>query len=297
VFASAGLGPELVPIREGENTVDLALRLSVTNLIEVEAKTPRPLQLPAEEPFDLPKIPAPRETIKKALDEARDQFSRDGILTIAGDCWLGGIDAYARAAEELLAAPLPAEASDKARFLRSNLLGVLLASLGYELVPDIGGVRTRLFLRWVTNPAYAGPIVLTWRPDTDGRMGIRFRGLGADHADGHGEDDDDFARYEEDAAFNPARFRFVFGAEIRVQFEGLIGPGADTPRDKGPVPVWVLPESYRPSKRFDFDVAAESGFTVVTVLPDGRVLGDPTVAWVDLHGVEFPVGAAGRPFL
>jgi len=67
LLENAGLGPELVPRRTNEKTPDLNLRLSGTHVIEVEAKTPRALQFPAEDPVRIHDTP-PGETNQKRVD-------------------------------------------------------------------------------------------------------------------------------------------------------------------------------------------------------------------------------------
>jgi len=282
IFSYAGFGPELVPRKDSENTVDLVLRLSATHPVEVEAKTPRALQFPAEDPIRVHDIP-PRDTIKKSLDDARDQFSGDGILAIAGDFWVGGIDGYAEAAANVLAVPLPRAASESVRFVREHLLGILLASLGYEN-SGRDGVRSRLFLRWVPNPSYSGSVALTWQPDSDGRLSIRLRPASA--AANAADVEDDFQRYEENPIFNPARFRVLPANEVEVE-GAIVNHGGHT--SASPVRNWTFPEAYRPKQQWAFDVASEFGFTVVRVVPDGGLLTDPTAGSIDLHGVKFPV--------
>jgi hypothetical protein len=84
----------------------------------------------------------PRKTIKRALRKSRGQFDTAGILVVAGDFWIGGIDAYAAEAAALLAAPLSPTASDEARAHYRRLLGIVFASVGYEV--EDRTFRTRL---------------------------------------------------------------------------------------------------------------------------------------------------------
>jgi len=107
--------------------------------------------------------------------DASRQFTTDGILVIAGDFWVGGLDEYAAAATEVLNAPLPSDAS--ARDRRERLLGILLASLGFKV--EQRNVATALYLRWLPNPKYAGAIDFNWQPESDGRMSIRLQATGA----------------------------------------------------------------------------------------------------------------------
>jgi hypothetical protein len=117
-------------------------------------------------------------------------------------------------------------------------------------------------------------------------MSISLRPLGSDGtSDGvEPEESDDFERYEQDAAFNPARFRLLGDDEVDV--EGLIGNKGELAFTER-LAVWTFPVRFRPASPTDLDVACERGFTVVTVLPDGTFLADPSVGWIDLHGVRF----------
>ena len=94
-----------------------------------------------------------------------------------------------------------------------------------------------LYLRWVPNPNYAGAIDFKWRPDSDGRMSIRLRPTGETPLL-EPQPDDDFERYEQDGAFNPARFRILSGNEVQV--EGMIANSAEY-ASSDPIPVWVFP--------------------------------------------------------
>ncbi len=136
------------------------------------------------------------------------------------------------------------------------------------------------------NPKYAGAVDFNWQPESDGRMSIPLQPAGAERPPLEAEADDDFERFEQDAAFNPARFRTT--GENEVQVEGMIGNSAEH-ASSDPLPIWVFPAGYRPASRCDFDVACDAGFTVVTVNPDGTFLADPTAEWVDLHGVRFRI--------
>lgn len=288
VFESAGLGAELVPPGDGR-TPDLTLRVSSNHRIEIDTKTPRALQLPAGDVFKL--VPA-RDTIRVALRRSRGQFGTSAILVLAGEAWLDGIDAYATATESILNAPLAQNASAEARLHYERLLGVLLVSTGYEEVGE-GTYGSRLFLRWIPSPRYSGPIDLALSRTFDGPFSIRIKPTPArtgerDHQGATPDDDveDDVGRFEQEPAFDPARFRKIGDGEVEA--DGTIvnnAPRRGTERTR----VIQFPESFRPPLAMDFDVACEVGFTVVTVLADGSLLADPSVGWISLHGIRFKI--------
>jgi hypothetical protein len=200
------------------------------------------------------------------------------MLVVAGDFWMNGIDNYAEAIAQLLEEPLPPDASEQARDHYRPLLGVLLVSLGYEVIGR--DVRTRLFLRWIGNPRYDGPIILKWEPEPDGRFQLRIRPEGDPYPEAPHEDDEE---PPEGKGFNRARFRLVGDF---VETEGLIG-NANPPASSERLTVWQYPPGYRLLVATDFDLGCETGFTAVTVYPDGRLVADPTVGAIDLHGVRF----------
>ncbi len=142
LLENAGLGPELVPRRPNEKTPDLNLRLSGTHVIEVEARPPEPCSFRQRIRCGST-IRRPVRRSEAAWTDASRQFTTDGILVIAGDFWVGGLDEYAAAATEILNAPLPSDAS--ARDRRERLLGTLLASLGFKV--EQRNVATALYLR------------------------------------------------------------------------------------------------------------------------------------------------------
>jgi hypothetical protein len=280
MLEDARLGSELVP-PSGGRTPDLILRIAASRWIQVDTKAPRALQRPAEEVS----LVEPRRTIKKALRSSRGQFSTSGILVIAGDFWIGGIDAYAAAAAALLNTPLPDGASADAQTHYQRLLRVVLASTGYDV--DDRTYKTRLFLRWVPSPRYSGEIDLTLPPDLDGPFTIGFRP--PSDVPGPSRRRRDASRAEtpptfESEPFDPAHFRLIESGEVEA--EGAIVNNSPSGAS-GRTAVFRFPSGYWPPVAIDFDVACEVGFTVVTVEPDGWLLADPNVGWISLHGVRF----------
>lgn len=286
VFAEAGLGAELVPPGP-DRTADLLLRVSATHSVEVDVKTPQALQLPgAGVLFRL--LPA-RKTLKAALRRSRGQFGTSGILVVAGEAWPNGIDSYATAADEILGAPLPASAGERARQHYERLLGLLLVSTGFEELSE-RSFRARLFLRWIASPRYTGPLDLQLARDFDGPFSLRIGDTRKDSAD-RGREAPDHAgeRFAGDGAFDPARFRLNEDGEVEV--EGAIS-NIGTAYTNERLVVTKLGERYRPPQDRDFDVACDGGFTVVTVSRDGRLLADPTLAWISLHGIRYAAARA-----
>lgn len=98
MLEAAGLGPELVPPKGGGRTADLALRLSASRVIDLDVKTPQALRYRPDEVF---KFVDPRRTIRKALRASRGQFGFDGILVVAGEVWIGGVEGYATTRDHL----------------------------------------------------------------------------------------------------------------------------------------------------------------------------------------------------
>jgi hypothetical protein len=280
----AGLGPELVPPSAGR-TPDLNLRISARRWIEVDTKAPRALQRPASNTLTPVE---PRRTIRKALRSSRGQFGTSGILVIAGEIWIGGIDAYAATAAAVLNAPLANDASAEARTHYQRLLGVMLASTGYDV--DDRTYRARLFLRWVPNPRYAGSIDLTLPPDVDGPYTISFR-PSSESSEAHRGLEDDRSETAPSFVNKPpdgACFRMVSADEVET--EGTIVNRASS-RDQTRTAAFQFPEGCRPPVATDFDVACEVGFTVVTVNADGSLVADPSVGWINLQGVRFKTTA------
>lgn len=284
LFESAHLGPELVGPSTGR-TADLILRISASHLIQVDTKAPRALQRPAK---NMISPVEPRRTIKRALRSSRGQFTAPGILVIAGDFWIGGLDAYAEATALLLNAPLAPDASPEARLHYQRLLGVVLVSTGYEV--EERTYRARLYARWVPSPRYSERIALTLPPEFGGQFTISIS-PSIDSSGHRGTQEDsgsDSAATFESGAFDPARFRLLGDDEVEV--DGAIvnsSPSGGTE----PTVVFQFPEGFRPPIAIDFDVACEVGFTVVTVMPDGSLLADPSVGWISLHGVRFKTAA------
>lgn len=282
MLEAARLGPEFV-LTGTAKTPDLALRISASQRLQVDMKTPRSLQRPVDPPTML-KLDAARETIKKALRSSRGQFTTPGILVIAGDFWLGGIAAYAAEATKLLQEPLAANASAEARRHYKLLLGIMFASVGWAI--EDRTYRSRLYLRWVPNPRYAGSVALRLSPEVNGPYTISLRPSDLPIAESGPHDD---ASFESDPG-DRARFRLV-GDEVEA--EGAIArPVRDGATKR--LTVFQFPDGYRPAASVDFDVACEGGFTVVTVSKDGALVADPSVGWIRLHGVRFKVA---RPAL
>ncbi len=167
---NGGLAPEFVATGSAQ-TPDLILRISATRLIELDVKTPRALQLPAAN--QTLKLLEPKQVVHRALHGSRGQFSTSGILVIAGEIWLNGIDAYANAAAEILKTPLASGASVNAREHYRRLVGVLFVSTGYNV--DGTDVRSASLARWVPSPRYAEEISLTLPSDFDGPFTISFK--------------------------------------------------------------------------------------------------------------------------
>jgi hypothetical protein len=282
VFEHARLGAELLPPGQ-TRTADLALRVSATHRIEIDTKTPQALQLPAAGFFRL--IPA-RTTVKSALRRSRGQFATSGILVIAGEAWPHGIDSYATATEQLLSAPLAADAGGEARLHYQRLLGLLFVSTGYEEIAD-REFRARLYLRWIANPRYTGPLDLQLHREFDGPFSLRIQsGITVDTGVPVADDADETAPFASEGASDPARFRLLADGEIEV--DGTIANATAPPaRGGGRTAVWQFGEGYRPPADREFDVACQGGFTVVTVCRDGRLLADPTHGWINLHGVRY----------
>ena len=276
MLEAAQLAPELVPPSDGR-TADLILRISASRFVDLDIKAPQPMRYPDREVI---RVVEPRRTIRKALRSCRGQFVRDGILVIAGEIWFGGIDAYAQAAEHLLSEQLPDDASPEARAHYEQLLGIIFASTGYE---ELGrSFHSRLFMRWVPNPRYAGEIALELPRDLDGPFSIAFwpGPKGANLLD-------ETTRLPAfDTRHDPARFR-VF-ATNKVEVAGTIAnQGSES--TPGPTVVWQFAEGHRPGTDIDFDVACEAGFTTVTVRRNGSLVADPSVGWIDLRGVCFTI--------
>jgi hypothetical protein len=285
LFEHARLGPELVPPSAGR-TPDLILRIFARRWIQVDTKTPRALQRPAESVI----LPVePRQTIRKALRSSRGQFTTPGILVIAGDFWIGGLDAYAAATALLLNAPLAQDASPEAQLHYRRLLGVVLVSTGYEV--DERTYRARLYARWVPSPRYSEHIALTLPPELDGPFTISIRPSSeSSEPDRPGEEDSDSgatATFESEV-FDPARFRLV--GDDEVEADGAIVNSSPSGSPERTL-TFRFPEGFRPPVAIDFDVACEVGFTVVTVDPEGSLLADPSVGWISLHGVRFRTAA------
>lgn len=276
MLEAAQLAPELVPPSEGR-TADLILRISASRVVELDIKAPRAMRYPEGEVI---KVVDPRRTIRKALRSSRGQFARDGILVVAGEIWVGGIDGYAQAAEHLLSEQLPDDASREARAHYEQLLGIIFASTGYE---DLGrSFRSRLFMRWVPNPRYAGEIALVLPRDLDGPFSIAFwpGPKGTNPPDGTKRSP------AFDTRQDPARFRVLATNELEVAGTIVSRVLESAP---GRAVVWQFAERQRPGTDVDFDVACEAGFTTVTVRSDGSLVADPSVGWIDLRGVRFTI--------
>ncbi len=274
MLEAAQLAPELVPPSAGR-TADLILRISASHCVDLDIKAPKALRYPEGEVIG---VVEPRQTIRKTLRSSRGQFARDGMLVVAGEIWLGGIDAYSRAAEHLLSEQLPDDASPGARAHYEQLLGIMFVSTGYE---ELGrSLRSRLFMRWVPNPRYAGEIVLELPSDLDGPFSIACtpgpKGTNAR---------DEITRSPAfDTRHDPARYRVLPTNAMEVDGRIVNQASVSTP---GRAVVWQFAEGHRPGTDIDFDVACEAGFTTVTVRSDGSLIADPGVGWIDLRGVRY----------
>ena len=272
IFEDAKLAPEFVPAGQSR-TPDLILRISATRTIELDVKAPRALQLQREGGIEAVE---PRRTIRQALTKSRGQFRTPGILVIAGDVWIGGLDAYADAAAALLSTPLPDDASVDARMHYKRLLGVLLVARGYDLKDR--QYQSRLFARWIPSSRYADDIELILPPKFDGPFSIGFKPAGA-------ATDTSEQSFESEPPVGAA-FR-VRGDE--VQAEGRI-VRTDIADASQPLAAFEFPPMARPMTTRRFDLACEAGFTTGEVRPDGQFLLRPDVGWVDLHGTRFKLG-------
>jgi hypothetical protein len=268
---NAGLAPEFVATGSAR-TPDLILRVSATRLIELDVKAPRALQLPAAN--QALKLLEPQQVVHRALHSSRGQFSTSGILVIAGEIWFNGIDGYANAAAKILKTPLASGASVDAREHYRRLVGVLFVSTGYNV--DGSDVRSASLARWVPSPRYAEEIILTLPSEFDGPFTISFKPSLQDGASGS-------PWSEGEPPLGPA-FRQV-GSEVRA--EGRIISTSTAGADH--TQAFQFPATARPRRTWHFDLACESGFTTAEVGPDGSLLVDPRVGWIDLHGVRFDV--------
>jgi hypothetical protein len=269
---NSGLAPEFV-VTGSSQTPDLILRVSATRLIELDVKTPRALQLPAA--GQVLKLQHPKQVVHRALHSSRGQFSTSGILVIAAEIWINGIDVYANAAAEILKTPLASSASVDAREHYRRLLGVLFVSTGYNV--DGTEVRAASLARWVPSPRYGEEISLTLPPDLEGQFTISFKPSSQDASGSpwsHGEPPP-----------GPA-FRQV-GTEVRAEGRIVSTSTAGASRTE----AVQFPATARPRRTWRFDLACETGFTTAEVGPGGWLLVDPQVGWIDLHGVRFDVYA------
>jgi hypothetical protein len=281
MFETYGLGPEFVPQGQGR-TPDLVLRLTAAIMIQIDTKAPKNLQMPIPGSEISVDPSQPRETIHHALRLSRGQFSTDGILVVGGDFWVGGIDAFAEAAAAYFEQPLAADASDEAQQHYARLLGVILASQGYD-EREPGAFRSRLYLRWVRNPRYEGHIYLTLPPDMEGLWRLRAPAPAREVSDLRADEAD---AEREETHGNPARFRRLAAGTVEV--EGLIiNSDPDRHQSDERVAAFQLPVGYRPAGDVEFDVACETGFTAVEVRAGGHLLVNPRVGWIDLHGIRF----------
>lgn len=167
VFQSSGLGPELVA-PTSERTADLVLRIAAGVLIEIDVKTPMALRWPEE----VIRLIEPRRVVRKALRDSRGQFARDGILVIAGEAWLNGVQAFSEAARALLQERLADDAGPEARAHYERLLGLVFFSLGYREHEQ--GFGYALDIRWVPNPRYAGVLDVSFPGDFEGPFSFSF---------------------------------------------------------------------------------------------------------------------------
>lgn len=274
---NAGLAPEFV-VTGSAPTPDLILRVSATRLIELDVKTPRALQLPAA--GQALKLLDPRQVVRRALHSSRGQFSTSGILVIAAEIWLNTIDNYAYAAAEILKTPLASGASVEAKEHYRRLLGVLFVSTGYNV--DGTDVRSASFARWVPSPRYGEEISLALPSDLDGPFTITFKPSSQDISGSP------WSKGEPPPG--PA-FRQI-GSEVRAEGRIVSTATAGTSYTE----AFQFPVTARPRRTWHFDLACESGFTTAKVGPDGWLMVDPRVGWVDLHGVRFDV-IADEPLL
>lgn len=272
----AGLGPEFAP-PDDRRTADLRLRISASRWIELDTKTPRVLQFTQG---DVAPSVAPRRILQKALRACRGQFSTSGILVVAGDCWIDELDTYAAAATALLDRPLPSTASAAAEEHHQRLLGIMLAATGYEVADR--SFQPRVLLRWVPSSRYMGDIDLELAANVDGPYTVNFTpGVPSP------TQEDRLAKPSPTFLSHPppgARFRKVANGGVEV--EGRV-VNTQLARRSGPSVAFRLPEGYRPVRAMSFDLACEAGFSSATVEPDGSVLLDPGVGWIDLHGIRF----------
>jgi hypothetical protein len=289
MFQTIGLGPEFIPTEAANRTADLRLRISASHTIQLDTKTPQRLQRPEPLPQDLvisADLGDARTIVRKQLKRSRGQFTAPGIVVITGDFWVHGIDHYAESTRKLLSEQLAADASDAARAYHRRLLGVILISSGYEQIRE-RSFRSRLFMRWIPNPRYDGDIHLQLPENVEGTFRIGIDPLGSSATR------DEFGDYASEPEGDPARFRFLDDGHLEV--EGTIvnnspdQPGED---ELGRVTAWRFLEGQRPARDEHVDVPCEQGFTVVSVLRDGRFLVDPRVGWVNLHGIRFQLANA-----
>lgn len=280
MLEAAGLAPELVPPSK-VRTADLILRISASHFVELDIKAPQSMRYPEGQVI---RLVEPRRTIKQALRSSRGQFARDGILVIAGEIWFGGIDAYAEIAEHRLHEQLPTDASREARAHYEQLMGIIFAGTGYEEIGD-SSFRSRLSMRWVPNPRYAGDIALDLPREVDGRYSIAFspgsRGTSSSH-----ETTPSPAFNTHHDPSDPPRFSVIASNEIAV--EGSIVNQHPVGLPSRSV-VCQFPGGHRPFSDIDFDVACETGFTTVTARGDGSLVADPSVGWINLRGIRFTI--------
>ena len=292
LLQDTGLGPEFVPAGGGR-TPDLILRISATRWLQVDTKTPRAIQAPVE--GETVRLISPRETIGKALRRMRGQFSGPGSpssLEIFGSTSSTangrGIDAYADAAEKFLNEAIPADASKEAITHYQRLLGILFASVGWNVEGQT--YRQSLHLRWVPNPRYADIIEFSLPRNVDGPFNMSL-GRVVDSGERlitPAESSPPPVDNEGNEIFDPARFALTNTGYVVA--EGSI---TATRRSDSRTAVFRFPKGYRPTHRVYFDVMCDGGFTVVTVDPDGTFLADPSAGWIRLHGVRFEAAPAG----
>jgi hypothetical protein len=187
---------------------------------------------------------------------------------------------------KLLSEPLADSAGENARRHYQRLLGLLLVSTGYEEAAA-RTFRTRLYLRWIANPRYTGPIDLQLPREFDGPFSLRIRPATKADDEADEDDTDQAAPFASEGAFDPARFRLTTDGEVEV--DGTIANAARAAAAGPRTAVWQFGERHRPPTDRDFDVACDGGFTVVTVCRDGRLLANPTLAWINLHGIRYAV--------
>jgi hypothetical protein len=237
-FEFADLRPEFILQSKGR-TPDLVLRLSSTATIQIDTKTPDSLQRPVESEAISLEPSGARKTIRHALRMSRGQFSTDGILVIGGDFWISGIDAYAAATQKLLEEPLPPNTSQEAHEHYARLLGVILASAGYEEI-EARSFRSRLFMRWIANPRYQGSLDLAIPSDVEGQWRIRALAPGRDTLSARGED----AEAPDGETWNPTRFLRLDDGWIIV--EGTIANAHPPEQLPERITAFRLPLGYRP---------------------------------------------------